>query len=201
MTIRPFEILFVCYGNISRSPSAEYLMRAALNDSFLVSSAGVGAYRIVGHRIDPKMTPLLAAHNIDASSHAARQLDCHLIAQADLILAMEEDHRSWIAEEDPHATKRSFTLREFARLVQAISDPKPKSVAALVHQAATNRAIHPAASSSENNIEDPYGGTQQGYRIVFSQIDAAVKVIAAELLQYQELRSDIDADPWTSFVL
>src|SRR3954467_2493207 len=119
-----FFVLFVCTGNICRSPTAERMLRHALAERlgddaalFDVSSAGTGA--LVDYPIQEHAAALMAEQGVDVAGFAARQLDTGLLEGADLLLGMTREHRAAAATEAPSAIRRLFTLREFARLADA----------------------------------------------------------------------------------
>lgn len=106
-TIR--RILVVCLGNICRSPMAEFVLRKQLaGRGVTVESAGIAATK--GARIDPVALAVLAAHGIDADSHAARRLDQPMLDAADLVLVMERSHLEFIRARFPSATGKTFLL-------------------------------------------------------------------------------------------
>lgn len=103
------NILFVCVGNICRSPSAEVMLRGVVESAGIqVSSAGLGA--LVGHGIDRTAQALLLEQGLDGSAHAARQISSEILAQADLVLTMERKHVRRIAEIAPEASGKTFLL-------------------------------------------------------------------------------------------
>ena len=72
------KILFVCHGNICRSPMAEYVMKylveqAQLTDQFLIESAATSTEEI-GNPVYPPARRKLAEHGISCNGHAARQM-------------------------------------------------------------------------------------------------------------------------------
>ena len=92
---KPFKILFVCTGNICRSPLAqaafEHLLREeGLSNRFRVDSAGTDEWE-VGKQADPRMRRVAAAHGIEID-HVARQLTVADIAEYDLLLAMDKSN-------------------------------------------------------------------------------------------------------------
>ncbi len=89
------NVLVVCVGNICRSPALERLLAAKLPGK-VVHSAGLGA--LVGKPVDSKMAKMMSAGGVNADGHAARQLDNRLVAEADLIIAMEQRHVRAIRE-------------------------------------------------------------------------------------------------------
>src|SRR6476469_7218382 len=111
-----FAILCVCTGNICRSPVAERLLAARLGPSVEVSSAGT--FGVVDAPIAKPMARRLRSVGVSADSFAARRLLGSTARSADLILAMTKAHRSEVVELAPAVVRRSFTLLEFARLLE-----------------------------------------------------------------------------------
>lgn len=81
------------------------MLRIALPE-LSVGSAGIGA--LVGHPADPNAAAVAAEQGLDVSAHAARQLDATLIAEHDLILAMDNKHIEWINQNFQYARGRVF---------------------------------------------------------------------------------------------
>jgi protein-tyrosine phosphatase len=100
------NILFVCVGNICRSPTGEAILKH-LRPELTVSSAGLGA--VIGHPADQHVQDLLGEHDVPCS-HIARQITEHMINSADLILVMENIHRQAIVESSPQARGKVFLL-------------------------------------------------------------------------------------------
>lgn len=106
---------------------AEALLRDALEQvgyDCRVSSAGIGA--LVGHKADKFVQQLLMARNLDVSQHVARQLDSELVRSADLILVMEQSHKTAIETNHPAAKGKVFRLAEWEKL--DIPDPYRKEL-------------------------------------------------------------------------
>jgi glycine hydroxymethyltransferase len=106
-------ILFVCTGNICRSPMAEGLFRHAVDGrgEFRVLSAGVGA--IDGQSPSANAVRAMRELGIDISKQRSRMLTAELVDQADLILGMTHNHVDSISLLYPQAAEKSFLLREF----------------------------------------------------------------------------------------
>ena len=99
----PLRILFVCFGNICRSPMAEGLARDLAtrqypdNASLLqFSSAGVGAQN--GNPPTQEAVLAMAERGIDIASHRARRATPDVVGACDLVLTMEERQRLWLLE-------------------------------------------------------------------------------------------------------
>lgn len=169
-----FRVLHVCTGNICRSPMAEHMMRAGLRDrlgpeadDFVVASSGTLGF--TGDPMQPFAHSTLASWGIDGSAFIAQALAVEQVDGADLVLSATRVHRGKVATLSPKVTARSFTLREFARLV-SIVDPSelPAGTAeerarALVRLAAGNRGLIPAQAPEDDDLEDPYTGPESGY--------------------------------------
>lgn len=87
-------ILFVCLGNICRSPLVETVARKRLADAGLqigVASCGTGGWH-AGEAADPRMREAAAAAGYDLERHHARQLRSTDFGHYDLILAMDGDN-------------------------------------------------------------------------------------------------------------
>ena len=184
-----FSVLFVCTGNICRSPTAERLLRHALRErlgdkaaSYDVTSAGVGA--LVDEPIQQHAAALLSGQGVDVEGFAARQLDAEMLAGSDLLLAMTREHRSVAATQMPQAVPRLFTLREFARLAAAGADQvdgatdQVERARQLVKAAAGMRGLARPGKPADDDVPDPYGRPADAYRLPFALIAEAVDVIA-----------------------
>jgi protein-tyrosine phosphatase len=113
------HILFVCTGNICRSPTAERLAAAYGADlgipDFLASSAGTQA--LIGYPMHEEAARVLSNLGGDPSGFTARQLTARTTAGVDLVLTMAREHRDAVLELAPRLLHRTFTLAEAARLI------------------------------------------------------------------------------------
>jgi glycine hydroxymethyltransferase len=120
-------ILFVCTGNVCRSPMAEGLLRQALQgqSDFRVFSAGIGA--VDGQAPTPHSVTAMRELGLDISAQRSRALTPELVRQADYIFGMTHSHVDTICLLYPHAAEKTFLLREFDETLDAfekdISDP------------------------------------------------------------------------------
>ncbi len=103
----PFRIIFVCTGNICRSPMAEVMLRDLVTRSGLsrlitTSSAGTGDWH-VGEQADRRTITALAKAGYDGSHHRARQFDPAWFADLDLVVVLDRSQerilRNWAATE------------------------------------------------------------------------------------------------------
>lgn len=179
----PPSILAVCTGNISRSPAVEYLLKDAL-PGVEVRSAGVGA--VVGAPVDAPVADYLRGRGLVVDDFAARQLTPAMIAEADLVLALTRQHRSRILELVPAAVRRTYTLREFVRVLESLPEvpdagTPAQRLAAVLPVAAAGRSLAPRRPATEDDVQDPYGYGPEVYRQSLADIQQAVELIAARL--------------------
>ncbi len=93
------NILMVCLGNICRSPLAEGILKHKLQTKSIdarVDSAGTSDYH-VGEPADPRTLEVARKHNIDISSHRARQFDVSDFDRYDRIYAMDRQNYDTIS--------------------------------------------------------------------------------------------------------
>jgi glycine hydroxymethyltransferase len=120
-------ILFICTGNVCRSPMAEGLFRHAVHGrgEFRVLSAGLGA--VNGQPPTPHSVTAMRELGIDISGQRSRQLTGDLVRQADFIFGMTHGHVDTIGLMYPQAAEKTFLLREFDESLEPyekdISDP------------------------------------------------------------------------------
>ena len=120
----PVRILTVCTGNICRSPVAERLLQAGLDQvqpgAFEVRSAGTRA--MVGDPVQPPSAAIIETYGGTPGGFAARQLTPAILQQTDIVLTMATGHRGEVLQLDPSMLRKTFTIREFARLLGALED-------------------------------------------------------------------------------
>ncbi|MCW5951399.1 MAG: hypothetical protein KIT69_04000 [Propionibacteriaceae bacterium] len=179
----PPSVLAVCTGNISRSPAVEYLLKRALPG---VDGRSAGVAAVVGAGVDAPVADYLRGRGLDVSGFASRQLTPAMIADADLVLPLTRQHRAWILDRVPAAVRRTYTLREFARVLESLEDvPAGKSPAerltAVLPRVAAGRSLAPRRPAAEDDVEDPYGYGPEVYRRSLTDIQQAVDLIAARL--------------------
>jgi RpiB/LacA/LacB family sugar-phosphate isomerase len=125
------NILFVCTGNVCRSPMAEGLMRELLKNrpDISVSSAGLGA--LDGQPVTEASRKVMAELGIDISGHVSQSLRASLIEKSDFIFTMTRQQQDTIIALFPSATEKTFVLCEFENsevIGCDISDPIGQSI-------------------------------------------------------------------------
>ena len=139
-------VLFVCTGNICRSPMAEGLFRHVTRgrNEFRVMSAGVGA--VEGLPPSEHAVRALRELGIDISKQRSRMLTPEIVDEADYIFGMTHSHVDTILILYPQAAEKTFLLREFDETLDAY----------------------------ENDICDPIGGSLETYRACRDQIEQGI---------------------------
>lgn len=169
-------ILTVCTGNICRSPMAEVLLRARLEPHGVrVHSAGTHA--LVGYGMPEPALEIAVRSGADpeaAAAHRARYLVEPLLLDADLILTMAREHRSHVVKMMPNRLRRTFTVREFARLASTLSTADARAAAdaagaapqerfaAVLRAVVDQRGLTPAVDD-EDDVIDPYRRSRETY--------------------------------------
>jgi protein-tyrosine phosphatase len=124
------RVLFVCTGNICRSPTAEAVFRrlvreAGLADRISADSAGTHGYH-VGEPPDPRTQAAASVRGYDLSGLRARRVGREDFHRFDLVLAMDRDHHAILARlAPPSAGHKVRLLMEFARHSRADEVPDP----------------------------------------------------------------------------
>ena len=174
------NVLCVCTGNIARSPVLARLLDLATDESVHVTSAGTGA--LTGASMDPSMVSLLEASGVSSVPFQARDLTESLIVRADLVLCLDTSHRRRVVQLAPAAMRRTFLLRELARLATGAYEYEDGSGH---DDAARLRALVAAVlpyrgglgSPEQDDVADPFGGSAAGYQAAFADIASAVIAI------------------------
>ncbi|WP_420369710.1 low molecular weight phosphatase family protein [Curtobacterium sp. L1-20] len=188
MTAR--RILFVCEGNICRSPYAA----AAFSERWetlagarptVVSSAGTRA--VVG----APAHELLAGHLQEPSlldAHVARQLTAAIVRGQDLVLTMERAQRGAVLDLVPAALRRTFTLPEVQRLAEPVLDgwnaDTLRGADSLHELLGRQRASGAGSTSADDDVADPVLGGAAEFAAMTARIDRAVDELVALLIRF-----------------
>ncbi len=153
----PKRVLFVCMGNICRSPTGEGVFRHFVENQGLaheveIDSAGTIGYH-VGEPPDSRMQRAAARRNYDLSKQRARQFKRSDFVEFDLIVPMDRENEWNIHRLDPDAE-----YREKVKLLCSFH-PNPPTM----------------------DVPDPYYGGQRGFEEVLDLIEAACPGILEHL--------------------
>lgn len=173
----PLRILFVCTGNICRSPAAALLTRRALGRDSWVTASSAGTQAVVGSGVHDLTARALAEWGIDSVAHRARDLTRPLIVDADLVVTMTRAHRSQVLTLEPSALRRAFTLLELVPLADHAARTQPTSVSDwLSHLTDRHTPV-----TSRMDVPDPVRGGPDLHESVVSDIAAALEELLGAL--------------------
>ncbi|HWA66027.1 MAG TPA: low molecular weight phosphatase family protein [Mycobacteriales bacterium] len=188
-----YRILLVCTGNICRSPFAERLLRARLDERFgadagCIEVSSAGTWGLVDEPMQPEAAETLRRYGGDPEGFTAQALGPELIEAADLVLALTREHRAKIVMMSPRAAARTVTLLEYARLLSGVTaaDVPPADGLAARFRALTKvafgrRGYVPLDDPADDDVPDPYGGKPAGYERAAELIAGALDVPLALL--------------------
>lgn len=178
----PFRILFVCTGNVCRSPTAQFLLRdrlAGAGAKVEVSSAGVGARG--GMPLDASVQSLLLERGtVDGlEDFRSRRIEGSLVASADLVLTLTRQHRAFIGGQWPAEYPKVFTLREAAGILTPAA-PAPQDPQALLELLQERRGSLPL-DPELLDVADPIGRRMKYYRTMVDEVETALAPLIAAL--------------------
>ena len=175
------RILFVCTGNICRSPVAEALLRhrlSALGVPARVRSAGLLES---GNPASASGVEILAGRGLDIAGHRSTTMSAAILGEADLLLGMARQHVREAVVLAPDVWPRTFTLKELVRRGTAIGPRKDgESVEAWLARAHMGRTPSSlTGASSDDDIDDPIGRPRAAYQRMVDEIDELVDRLVA----------------------
>lgn len=176
-------VLFVCTGNVCRSPAAALLLRARLGTGAGVTVGSAGVSALLDAPIDPATAYCLRSRGLEPSGARSRQLLPGMVEEATVLLTMTVEQRAAVVGLVPSAVRRTFTLLEFAALAVLVADDLPAvepadRLTALVRAVPRARAVRPPG---DDDIEDPYGRGGEVAERVVTRIGEAVDAIVTAL--------------------
>lgn len=185
------RLLFVCTGNVCRSPLAAGLAEAWVAtlprlERLQVEVLSAGTHAPVAEPMHPHSAAALSRLGGDPAGRRARQLTADLATGADLVLTLSRRQRRDVLGLSPRGLRRTFTLREAAALLATVDvrdlaflppEQRVREVALRLDAARAHRG-----SSDADDIEDPIGRSRSVHDRVADEIaDALWPVLAAVL--------------------
>lgn len=156
------KILFVCMGNICRSPTAEGVFRhkvteAGLSEKIYIDSAGTHAYH-VGNPPDPRSQQAARKRNIDLSTQRARKVNTDDFEEFDYVIAMDMSNMDDLQSICP------VGLEDKVHAFLAFS-----------------------ANTGTKEVPDPYYGSGNGFETVLDLIEEAADGLIAHLQKHHTI--------------
>ncbi len=154
--VRQVSVLFVCTGNICRSPLAEAVARTkadSVSKFIAVDSAGTGDWH-VGERPDPRSIQVGARRGYDLSSQAARAVEDEDFHRFDYIVAMDSGHQRWLLN-------RRAALRAPERSITRLMDW--------------------SVGMAGRDVPDPYYGGESDFEAVLDLVERGVEGLVARV--------------------
>lgn len=155
-TDKPVRVLFVCMGNICRSPTAQGVFErvveeAGLTDLIEIDSAGTHAYH-VGEQPDMRAQEAASKRGYDLCSQRARRVQVEDFVEFDYVLAMDRSN---------YEDLQALVLPEYEERLKLF--------------------LEFAEEMNERDVPDPYYGGRQGFERVLDLIEAASRGLLAHI--------------------
>jgi protein-tyrosine phosphatase len=173
-------VLFVCTGNLCRSPSAAWFLADRLAESgptdVVVESVGTMG---TTSKVPPELQQEGVASGLDLSAHTPRRVDANTLVRSDVIIGMERSHVREIVLADPPAFAKTFTLKEIVRRGRDRGQrlPPESLVEWLERVGAGRRHMDLLGDSLQDDISDPMGGTAADYRLMLLEVAALTRAL------------------------
>jgi protein-tyrosine phosphatase len=177
-------------GNICRSPMAERLLAARLRDELgpvadeLVHSHGAGTgFWHEGDRMNAPAARQVLARGGDPDSFRARGLDPAFLLASDLVLTATAEQVEFVLALEPGVARSTFVLGEFGRLLAEVDAAALPPFEPTVPAAASRgRALVAAVDAvragawphADDDLDDPYGRSDEFFSKTADQVEAAI---------------------------
>lgn len=182
MSAKKPTVLFVCTGNVCRSPAAELLLKQLLGTSasrFTIRSAGTKA--VAEQPVDPTIASLLVHLGVRVDHFRSRALEVPMISSADLILTASTSHRAAVARLHPASLRKTLTLKQLARYAPQIlaNSPRPSHTEQMIPWILESIPLARSRTPRDvsDSIIDPIGRSRGQYEASFAEVRRSVAAI------------------------
>jgi len=166
-------ILFVCTGNICRSPMAEGILRARLAAKGIAGTVASAGIAFDGREATPEAIAVASRSGIDITAHRSRIISADMVAAADLVIGMERMHVREAIVLGRNTFTKCFTLKEFVRRgasvgPRAAGEPLDRW---LDRASAGRRPLDLLGDADADDVADPYRHPPAVYERCIDEID------------------------------
>jgi len=159
------HIIFVCIGNICRSPTAEVLLRTHFTNISRsdIRVTSMGTRGLPSWPAAEKTVQIAKEYGIDLSVHRSRPLIPEELHEADFIFTMDLEQRDFLKGLFPKLDGRTFLLGSW-----------------------------PGKENHKGEVKDPYHGTEEDFRTAYKIIDRHIRKIAPLIISELEKKTSVD---------
>lgn len=172
------KVLFVCTGNVCRSPMAEgFLRHEAQRLGLDIETRSTGTHAWYGRAATIDGRKIMNELGVSIDDHRTLELDEELVGWADLIIGMSREHSRDTIRGFPEAERKTYTMKGLLELLPSL--PAYTDTEAWLEAAHAQR--HTADAVTPADIDDPIGEREAAYRRVATEIQDLVKRFAEGL--------------------
>jgi protein-tyrosine phosphatase len=182
-------ILFVCEGNVCRSPLAEGLLRSSFaRHGVDIEVASAGTRALVDYPVDDPTALIAKRLGIDMTEHRGRQLTAEMVSSAKLALTATRRIRRAVVQLHAPAVQYTFTMRQFSRIMASAGEPfvanggssdsRVEAVSAFVSR---HRGMQPPPDPEADDVVDPHGRTAAVHELAAQQMVPALHGLSTAL--------------------
>jgi protein-tyrosine phosphatase len=152
------HVLFICTGNLCRSPIGEGILKHKLAEKRIgsVSVSSAGTFGLDGRPAAELAVEVAAQHEIDISDHLARHVTREMLDGADIVVGMERDH----------IVEANVVFKDSEGKYRLLTDYGPPELRG-------------------TDIADPYGGPMKGFQVAYERIAKCVEGLLKEIVRKQ----------------
>ena len=162
----------------------ERLFQGRADTAGVITVSSAGTMGLSGYAMDRPSALVLQELGGDPDGHVARRLTPEMVQSADLVLTAVSEQRAQILKAEPMAFRRTFTMREFARLGAGFAPLPEVTVDALrarVREIAGQRGFAEPGGPGDDEIGDPFGASIEVARAAGTQVSQSVDSAIAAL--------------------